>query len=47
MSVFPPEGDPIPIIDAHTVPARLIAFEQFETVTCGNRQIIDPRRGIE
>jgi hypothetical protein len=47
MSVFPPERDAIPIIDAHAVPASLIALEQFETVAGGNRQIIGSRRGIK
>jgi hypothetical protein len=46
MSVFPPERDAISIVDAHAVPARLITLEQLETVAGGNRQIIDPRRGI-
>jgi hypothetical protein len=47
MSVFPPERDAIPIIDAHAVAARLMSLEQLETVAGGNRQIIDPRGDIK
>jgi hypothetical protein len=47
MSVLPPERDAILIIDPDAVSARLVSFQQLETVAGGNRQIVEPRRGIE
>jgi hypothetical protein len=44
---LPSERDSILIADANAVATRAITFQPFETVSCWNREVVDPGCDIE
>src|SRR5258708_33317895 len=47
MSVLPPEGHPVLLVDANAVSARLIALQQFQPVSCRNSEIFQSTGRVE
>ena len=47
MSVLPPEGDPVLLIDADTVTPRLVALQQLQTISCWNGEILQPAGHVD
>jgi hypothetical protein len=47
MSVLPPKGDAVLIIDPDAMTARLVTLQTLQTVTGRNRQIVKARSGVE
>jgi len=47
MSVLPPKGDAVLIIDPDAMTARLVTLQTLQPVTGRNRQIVNARSGVE
>jgi hypothetical protein len=46
MSVLPPKRDPVLLVDPDAAPAGLVAFEQFESITGWDSEIVQPTRRV-
>jgi hypothetical protein len=47
MSVLPPKGDAVLIIDPDAITTRLVTLQILQPVTGRNRQIVEARSGVE
>jgi len=47
MSLLPPERYPVLLVHPNAVTCRLIALQQLKTISRGNGEIFDPRRGVD
>jgi len=47
MSVLPPEGHPVLLVDPNAVTSRPIAFQQLETISGWNGEGVEARRGMD